>query len=343
MILVRADNLSLVVWTRRRYCLETGFHTAGFLPNFTGCFPLPPLSPYSVAQPRSHAMLTENPAAAIEKKVSDFWVTTGDLSSSTPVEKAASPRALGIPEVLDVVLGYSSNGTLAVCTRVCSSWSSPSLDRLWRDMESIVPILELISPLRLVEKEDGSQQWVRLMLLGMIHRFLTHRIVGVLTRPFPSRLGPLPDIRNPSSNSYVQRQCCHPWHEQGTDITQRHSICDAGSPVRQYLPSKAGNPGLEAVKGWRGFINPPFCTHRPQGPPPEDLGRRASENCSTNAVLTGQACPRADRLHPYYSLAGKIPLLRATPMDPYGPTSETRYSPSTLPHAGLCRVTGQAR
>lgn len=55
-------------------------------------------------------------------------------------------RALGIPDVLDSIFDYTDRSTLAVCGRVCKSWS-PALDGLWKDIKSFVPLMQLLSPL----------------------------------------------------------------------------------------------------------------------------------------------------------------------------------------------------
>lgn len=88
-------------------------------------------------------------------------------SSSAPdMANTRIPRALEMLEVLDTVMNFAENATLAACARVSSRWSALALDHLWRHMESIVPIMELISPLALPEVDDDDDEaWVSRLLV----------------------------------------------------------------------------------------------------------------------------------------------------------------------------------
>ncbi|KIO23774.1 hypothetical protein M407DRAFT_26773 [Tulasnella calospora MUT 4182] len=68
------------------------------------------------------------------------------------------PRALRIPEVLLEIFVASTDSTRAAAARVCRSWSSLALDVLWRDMESPIPLLQVLSPLqpKQTPEQDGE-------------------------------------------------------------------------------------------------------------------------------------------------------------------------------------------
>lgn len=72
-------------------------------------------------------------------------------------------RALEIPEVLESILACAENSTLASCATVSRSWTSIALDKLWRDLKCIVPLLEILSPLEAAIGDGGGDmtEWVR--------------------------------------------------------------------------------------------------------------------------------------------------------------------------------------
>ncbi|KAG8880774.1 hypothetical protein FRB97_000439 [Tulasnella sp. 331] len=62
-------------------------------------------------------------------------------------------HALCIPEVLDHIFDLSGPSSKAAAAGVCQLWSSRALDRLWVEMPSILPLLELISPVVVLRQE----------------------------------------------------------------------------------------------------------------------------------------------------------------------------------------------
>ncbi|KAG8910766.1 hypothetical protein FRC01_006142, partial [Tulasnella sp. 417] len=61
---------------------------------------------------------------------------------------AASTRALAVPEILTSVLGLSKKEDLACAALTCRKWSPVALDHLWKELDSIAPLLVLVQPLR---------------------------------------------------------------------------------------------------------------------------------------------------------------------------------------------------
>ncbi|KAG8950574.1 hypothetical protein FRC04_007393 [Tulasnella sp. 424] len=68
------------------------------------------------------------------------------------------PRPLRIPEVLLEIFAASDNSTRAVSARVCRSWSNLALDVLWRDMNSPIPLLQILSPLQPKQTPADAEQ-----------------------------------------------------------------------------------------------------------------------------------------------------------------------------------------
>lgn len=55
-------------------------------------------------------------------------------------------------------------GALASCASVSRRWSPAAIRRLWRDLKSPLPLLELLAPLYMTEAGSGvftSRTWVR--------------------------------------------------------------------------------------------------------------------------------------------------------------------------------------
>lgn len=59
-------------------------------------------------------------------------------------------RTLSIPELLSTVFSLAEAPELATSARVCKKWSGLALDELWRDLESVLPLLDLLVDLELV-------------------------------------------------------------------------------------------------------------------------------------------------------------------------------------------------
>ncbi|KAG9034096.1 hypothetical protein FRB95_013865 [Tulasnella sp. JGI-2019a] len=58
-----------------------------------------------------------------------------------------SHQALSVPDILDEILERSTNSTRAVAARLSSQWLDVALEKLWKDLDSVLPLLTLISPL----------------------------------------------------------------------------------------------------------------------------------------------------------------------------------------------------
>lgn len=75
------------------------------------------------------------------------------------------------PELLEMIMEHQGRGTLASCVLVCRSWSDVALRRLWRELDSPMPLLELLAALHPIETKEGTgihKAWVRISILVLI-------------------------------------------------------------------------------------------------------------------------------------------------------------------------------
>ncbi|KIO32394.1 hypothetical protein M407DRAFT_214358 [Tulasnella calospora MUT 4182] len=77
--------------------------------------------------------------------------TTTKTSVAVEMRSTKKTRAdpLAVPELLTNVLSFATHSTLASCALVCKQWSEVALARLWRHLESVFPLLELVMDLEL--------------------------------------------------------------------------------------------------------------------------------------------------------------------------------------------------
>lgn len=57
---------------------------------------------------------------------------------------------LAVPELLANVLSFATQSTLASCALACKSWSDVALDILWRNLDSVFPLLEMLVGMELL-------------------------------------------------------------------------------------------------------------------------------------------------------------------------------------------------
>lgn len=63
--------------------------------------------------------------------------------SEEPIAKHA---ALNLPEIVAGILEASDQADRAASARVCREWSTIALDKLWRSLDSLLPLFVLLSP-----------------------------------------------------------------------------------------------------------------------------------------------------------------------------------------------------
>ncbi|KAG8913133.1 hypothetical protein FRC01_004716 [Tulasnella sp. 417] len=93
-------------------------------------------------------------------------VSTATTKASNPGEtgsvKKARVDALVVPELLATVFSFATRPTLGTCVQVCKLWSEVALDELWKHLDSVFPLLELVMSIDLLRNlelrvPDASQ------------------------------------------------------------------------------------------------------------------------------------------------------------------------------------------
>ncbi|KAG8863481.1 hypothetical protein FRB96_008221 [Tulasnella sp. 330] len=72
----------------------------------------------------------------------------------------AAFRVLEIPELVHNILDLADQRTRAVAARTRRAWNPSSLDKLWRSMESLAPVLQLLGDLRSIAEIGHPEKWV---------------------------------------------------------------------------------------------------------------------------------------------------------------------------------------
>lgn len=62
--------------------------------------------------------------------------------------------AWDVPDVVDAILDVLADRDLAMSARVCRDWTSTVLDKLWKDMDSLQPLLQILGPLEIDRRTE---------------------------------------------------------------------------------------------------------------------------------------------------------------------------------------------
>ncbi|KAG9037039.1 hypothetical protein FS837_001507 [Tulasnella sp. UAMH 9824] len=98
-------------------------------------------------------------AAGKRKSRKSSNVSGGSTEAALPLPLTATTRALSIPEILIGVLSLCKNADLGRAALTCRRWSPVALDYLWKELDSIVPLLVLVQPLRLACDTEEKKIW----------------------------------------------------------------------------------------------------------------------------------------------------------------------------------------
>ncbi|KAG8916781.1 hypothetical protein FRC01_002872 [Tulasnella sp. 417] len=74
----------------------------------------------------------------------------------SPATLGSTAQALSLPELLTLVFYFSQLADVATSARVCKGWSDTALNYLWRDLDSVFPLLELLFDINLIKGKPGS-------------------------------------------------------------------------------------------------------------------------------------------------------------------------------------------
>ncbi|KAI9511609.1 hypothetical protein F5148DRAFT_303595 [Russula earlei] len=59
----------------------------------------------------------------------------------------AARRVLAIPELIQTICSYGTRGSNASSALVCRSWSGPALDHVWREVDDLYYLLQVLVPI----------------------------------------------------------------------------------------------------------------------------------------------------------------------------------------------------
>lgn len=62
-----------------------------------------------------------------------------------------APKALEIPELLGMILSFSTKEDCVAAARTARAWTSPALDRIWYELPALVHLFKLLGELELNE------------------------------------------------------------------------------------------------------------------------------------------------------------------------------------------------
>lgn len=58
-----------------------------------------------------------------------------------------APKALGIPELLNMVISYAEQKDCVAAAQVARMWTSPALDRVWSELPLLAPLFGFLGEL----------------------------------------------------------------------------------------------------------------------------------------------------------------------------------------------------
>ena len=126
-------------------------------------------------------------------------------------------RVLAIPELLQIIFSFGTRGSNVSNALVCRSWREPALDNVWREVDDIYYLLQLLAPFHRRSRMDF---YVRVPFVAagrslLKHRF-TFRSFPAFQRPKIGRVssltlavcvlsstGPAPSMRKPRASETV--------------------------------------------------------------------------------------------------------------------------------------------
>ena len=68
--------------------------------------------------------------------------------------RSTAHRVLAIPELLQIVFSFGTRASNVSNARVCRGWCEPALDNVWREVDDIYFLLQLLTPFRRRSQRD---------------------------------------------------------------------------------------------------------------------------------------------------------------------------------------------
>ncbi|KAG8968652.1 hypothetical protein FRC05_001458 [Tulasnella sp. 425] len=105
-----------------------------------------------------------------KKRRTSTTIKLSEANEAGVSTKMARVDPLAIPELLVNILSFASNSTLASCAVVCKPWSRVALDELWRNLDSVFPLLELVVDMEMLRDLDSPTPTVSQRLSSKLSR-----------------------------------------------------------------------------------------------------------------------------------------------------------------------------
>lgn len=68
--------------------------------------------------------------------------------------RSTAHRVLAIPELLQIIFSFGTQASNVSNARVCRGWCEPALDNVWREVDDIYYLLQLLTPFRRRSQRD---------------------------------------------------------------------------------------------------------------------------------------------------------------------------------------------
>ncbi|KAL5480629.1 hypothetical protein ACEPAI_1900 [Sanghuangporus weigelae] len=66
-----------------------------------------------------------------------------------------------VPELTSLIFDHLNKPALISCALVCKSWNELALDKLWKELDSLVPLISLLTPLKKSEDDSSMLEFTR--------------------------------------------------------------------------------------------------------------------------------------------------------------------------------------
>lgn len=120
----------------------------------------------SSSPPKNRRRMAQSSDSALVQIRAWFSCTKIEVRTAInhPFIPAAASSPLEIPEILELILDEFSRKENTSIATVCRTWSHPALDRIWRSMDSLIPLFTLIGPIA----KQPNDEWVRIWMLILL-------------------------------------------------------------------------------------------------------------------------------------------------------------------------------
>ena len=135
-------------------------------------------------------------------------------STSSSSTQSAAHIVLAIPELLKIIFSFGTQASNASYALVCRDWREPALDNVWREVDDMYYLLQLLVPFKLCPSFDKWHQRNRddilvnfCMRAAVRRHLLKHRsLSGVFPHSNPRGLDAFHPLRSPCAFSQVWDQ-----------------------------------------------------------------------------------------------------------------------------------------